>query len=398
MKMTPADNNDASAPRPEAQFQATSSELGTASPKRRRVVAAILLAVVLAAFVALFLTRPGPQGRLNVKTSSAGRAVTVDVIADPLAKLMIGSQQAVADERGRASVGIDLLDFPVGNHAIKVQATSKAWLREKTVTETVTIVRELEAVMVPPPDKSKTLHCTGAFRCSGGYILGEGTNITARIQTDEGNVVIAGGKNVTATSKPIEVSFDVADKLAKLPADRLTSSFSGDNVELLSIPITIRAPSGVELSGTVQVWEGKYLSYLLVAAFNRATTTPLTFAGEGTSPAKPRGIYYGQGSEVVGKPESVEQVDWVAVTTRLPSRQKGRCGPYVKSGDHYGSEVDANLHDEEVKVYDRRTTEVVATRKFAGKRDCPLKVDSRTALEFGADRSEIIAWLTSFLQ
>ena len=94
-------------------------------------------------------------------------------------------------------------------------------------------------------------------------------------------------------------------------------------------------------------------------------------------------------SAVFGEGRNLSDVDRVAIGTCVDTDQRRKCS-------YIGGKLDLIVQAAEVKIHDRRTGEVLATKQFPGFKSCPSKVviePGHTTYRGGVNPSGMIDWV-----
>lgn len=223
---------------------------------------------------------------------------------------------------------------------------------------------------------------TGSFSYSGTKLTASFHNVVA------GDTVEMGGDKATATSSLMMAQVDLGEKLAKLrPTDAFDYKFRFNpevkvNLVLGHRPITIDAPA-------------TSVSYGLTSAFKKAADTPITLPLPPKPPAEHTILFTDgiSGGEPIGPAQTVDAIDWVAISTKLPDRQGKMCTGFKKTGETGpGESLPLVMHDQKMTVYDVRTCKEIANKTFKAPESCPSITFSKEASSYPS-KDDMKAWL-----
>lgn len=218
-----------------------------------------------------------------------------------------------------------------------------------------------------------------------------GTKLLASVRDAKpGDSIEIGADKATATStRYMSAQADVGDKLVKLkPSDALDYKFRFNpevkvNLVLNGNAVTIDAPS-------------QAVSYAITGAFRKVADTPLALPLPDKPPTEHTVLFADgvSGGEPIGPAATVDAIDWVALTTKLPDRTSTKmCTGYKKAGEPGGGDALALImHDQKLSVYDVRHSKEIASKDFKAPDQCPSVTFTREASSY-ASRDDMKAWL-----
>jgi hypothetical protein len=159
-------------------------------------------------------------------------------------------------------------------------------------------------------------------------------------------------------------------------------------------PVVFLLPSGQRLEVPLPKLQVGGLDNLMA----RAEHGPLLFGGEQATSGAIHGIYRVVGmvdatKEIVGSPSTLRDIDAVALQNTTYGRDKKTCNYGDMSGSVQTTR-DAQLGTTEVKIIERRTGKLLATRTFPNDR-CPGAVAEMEHVKAEADSAAIEAWVAA---
>ena len=91
--------------------------------------------------------------------------------------------------------------------------------------------------------------------------------------------------------------------------------------------------------------------------------------------------------------QTVDAIDWVAISTKLPDRQGKMCTGFKKTGETGpGESLPLVMHDQKMTVYDVRTCKEIASKDFKAPESCPVITFSKEASSYPS-KDDMKAWL-----
>jgi hypothetical protein len=191
---------------------------------------------------------------------------------------------------------------------------------------------------------------------------------------------------------------DVTPKLGDLPADqdkRRSAKIDPGASLKLELPdgstTTVKLPPADPLLSVEE-------------ALKKVEHGPVTFGNE--PPAKkPMGsILYpqGLGVELIGRADKIRDTYAVALATLLPTvKGTKKCTGYKDSKGNPMKDMDLQLKETEVVVYERRTGNVVQKKVFPPNKECPMFTFSRpdeTSTDSMIPITDVGAWLKTLIK
>lgn len=244
-------------------------------------------------------------------------------------------------------------------------------------------------------DLSSSFKCLGR-KCDGIVQWGPHERVT--VTSEPGAVLEIAGTKLTADSSGLIVG-DVKNLAGKpfgdLPLDQ---TFVGeDKTEHGTFPVAMTFADGAKLTAALRLTTGMG-KYAIESFFKDITKGPLLLPGEAASklPAGAHSAYFLDAHKLLGRPaHSLRDIDILVVEADSTTRST-TC--------KYESGATASLtsHDVEVKLYERRTGHVMATKKLTASDHCDDTVTHKVNEAMPAQNnyvasSTIEAWVTTQL-
>lgn len=248
-------------------------------------------------------------------------------------------------------------------------------------------VKETNAPLTPT---WKDTEVTFTGSSAAGSFSYNGTKLLASFrEVSPGDSIEMGPDRATATnSRYLSVETDIGAKIAKLrPVDAFDYKYRFNpevKVKLVlgGRPIELDAPPAS-------------VNYGLTSAFKKVIDAPLNLPLPEKPPAEHTILFLesiGQ-SEVIGPAQTVDAIDMVALSAKLPERRGKMCSGYKKTGaTGPGDTLQLVMKDEHLAVYDVRTSKEVAAKDFKAPEECPTLSFSKEANSYPS-KDEMKAWL-----
>ncbi|MFO0675860.1 MAG: hypothetical protein U0169_04960 [Polyangiaceae bacterium] len=306
---------------------------------------------------------PPPPAAPYVVVSNPGSAkapLVAGVVVTLLA--IVGGGAFLAAKRSHKSVGAAL----VSNDDLPKTAPTPVWADTKLSFREIDATGSLFA---------SDLQCTLSLEK-----LPPGTRV--RLGTEEGTASPTGF---------VAIKHSLADKLADVSA---TEALDYRTRMPVGVPAVLTFANGVGASIPLP---NVALSYGIKSALTAARNRPVTFgkSDEAAPAATEHSIaWLGTSEEVLGPAKTLRQVDWVATQENAPARTGKMCPGYKITGKS-GTEtkdLQQQLQDWEVVVFDRKTTNVVAKKVFEASKDCPMMAFQGVAKSY-PNTAEVKGWL-----
>ena len=233
------------------------------------------------------------------------------------------------------------------------------------------------------------LHCSHGHECAIEWR----DYTTLVVSAEVGTVLEVAGQQWTVESSPQEIPAAADVMLAEVSMDELLEISGGGYYDLL---VSLTFPSGDVASGQLNLSAMQQKS-AVATLFNEVVNGPVALTNEGTGHAI---LVYPPEltSRMIHLEEiqSLGDVHYVALVEQVNVGERG-CGSYQNSAGEWGSAI-VQVYDHIVKLYDRRSGELMAENTFNAPSSggCPTSFNSAVGRGGGAVKpsaSEEYAWM-----
>lgn len=359
--------------------------------------------VVLGAALALTGCRSKPLQMTatgKVLTDGPKEKVVLDIQTEPGVEVSTytGSRNAVtADATGKATLTVDWdaygadKTFYISGNKTEKRLVGRPRFRYGSVS--VTLKRPPGVKITPSATTSSTstygtrasVACVGGKSCTGTIANSLTLTLT---DVDAGTTVdYAGTKGRTAT-RTISLSPDVGQYLG---AVSLADIFKEYPVSSFDLPLKLEFSDGTTVQTKANL-PANALRPALGSTFSKLSQGPVRFPGDGDGPVGSRSLLLVPKGTLFGDATKMADLDLVAVVT--DKTRTLSCGSYRGAITGKITTLDRNLYDGEVKVYERRTGKVRASRTFLAEAPaCPTSTYNSASLTAYYDQTQLEPWL-----
>lgn len=328
-----------------------------------------------------------PLGATRIRCSYCGKEVVVSQPKPPApvappAPIAPSSPQARPSSRGKGAASLVVVLAAVGTLAVV-----RAALKPASSHATTAVIAG--PTTPPTPVWADTKLSFRGIPSTGSLLLSDLDCTLTFEKLPAGTQVSVGDVRGSANdSGYLSLKVPFAERLGAISPLEAIDFRSKIDPKLTA---SMEFPTGVKLSLPLP---SLGVSFGVKSALAKAPNRPVLFGSSDTKngPSEHSVLWLGASEEVLGPAKTLSEVDLIAVKDNLPVRKGKQCPGYKISGKDEKQTLEQELQDFEVSVVERRTSKLVAKKRFPASPDCPMLAFQGRAQSY-PDTNEIKAWL-----